>query len=127
MKLNNAEMLKRLEKVLNIMGNLYTVEDIRYYLRVGHMTAFVNEEPSGCIITDVSDYPQKRVLNVVAGFGTIEGIVALIPQLYAHAEENRCDTFYMRGRPGWARVLPKHGYGNTKLVSELKFDFLRTE
>lgn len=122
MKLSNDEMLARLRKVLDLGGNCYSVADIRAALRTGAMAAFVNEDPSGCILADICHYPQKRVLNVVAGFGTMKGIAALFPQLRAHAEECGCETIYMRGRHGWARVLPKFGSGPLGRLSELRFD-----
>lgn len=101
-------MRKRLQKALDLQGGLYSIEDIAVEVKAGRMQLFQNE--NGICIVSVLEFPQRKMLNVVAVVGTMDVIPTLQDEVEAFGRSQGCTRFYSEGRPGWTKVLTKFGW-----------------
>jgi hypothetical protein len=64
----------------------------------------------GACVTEVIDYPDRRVARIVLGAGRlVNHWHALLGKLESWAREEGCVSIEVVGRRGWGRVLPE-GY-----------------
>jgi hypothetical protein len=61
--------------------------------------------PKGAMVTQVQDYPRKRVLHVWWAGGELNAILELIPHIENFAKEIGCGKITCTGRKGWERVF----------------------
>jgi len=66
--------------------------------------------PKGCLVTEVADFPRKRVLNVFLGGGEMRQLVGMKDDVEAWARSIGCDATTITGRRGWSRVFARHGW-----------------
>jgi len=73
------------------------------------------------LLTEIVQYPRKRLLHVFLAGGSLEEIERMEPSLATFAERLDCDFISLAGRPGWKKVLDKHGYAPawTYMIKEL--------
>jgi hypothetical protein len=62
------------------------------------------------ILTEITEYPTKRVLNVFCAAGNLGEIQVMIPVLHAWALEKGCHEAYFTGRAGWEKALQSTGW-----------------
>jgi hypothetical protein len=62
---------------------------------------------NGAMVTQVQDYPRKRVLHVWWAGGELQTILELIPHIEQFAKDIGCKKITCTGRRGWERVF-KH-------------------
>ena len=62
---------------------------------------------NGAMVTEVQDYPRKRVLHVWWAGGRLETILQLIPHIEQFAKDIGCGKITCTGRKGWERIF-KH-------------------
>lgn len=105
--LGSEQLQKRLQRALDLAGNTHTIEDIQQAIARGQMQCFVTGD--SFVITEVTQYPRKRILNVFLAVGDIS-VVDLIPKLESFAREAGCDGMQTLGRAGWKRILPQRGW-----------------
>lgn len=63
------------------------------------------------VVTQIVEHPGKKICELIYLGG--DDMLDMIPELTAvedWAKENGCSDFHAIGRPGWERVLKKHGY-----------------
>lgn len=92
---------KEMARMLDIHGGLYTVEDIFEHLQSGKMQSFA--EGDTWVITQVNQFPRKKVLEVVFVIGDLETLHKISPRLDAYREEIGADFLMATGRLGWLR------------------------
>lgn len=63
-----------------------------------------------CVITEIIDYPKKRVLHIFLAGGSLEGIRALEEDAIQWAKSIGCTDFTLSGRKGWLRALKDNGW-----------------
>lgn len=92
----------------------YEPEDIFMQLASGGQmlwVAFEEDAIKGCVTTQISQYPRKRVLTCFTmggdDFPLWKG--PMFELLTKFALDNDCDDFEATGRPGWARVFKNEG------------------
>jgi hypothetical protein len=111
--LTDEKFDRLLRKGLRFAKETHSVDDIKRMVADGIMQAVFNE--SACIITQIVDYPQKRVLDVFMCVGDdLMSVKALKPQLEALAKQHRVDLgrAFVRGglvRPWMAMGWEKRG------------------
>jgi hypothetical protein len=103
--------VERLEKALKLGGNTHTVEDVVEAIKTGGMQCWWNDR--AMVVTEVVQYPRGRALNVFLAAGWLEDVMSLQPQIEDFGRNQGCQSMHMRGRKGWRRVLPKHGWSET--------------
>lgn len=105
--LGSEQLQKRLQRALDLSGNTHTIEDIQQAVARGQMQCFVDGD--SFIITEIMQYPRKRILNVFLIVGDIS-VIDLFPKIGDFAREAGCEYMQGFGRDGWKRVLPKRGW-----------------
>lgn len=94
----------KLQRALDAAGNTYTLDDLRALIAArGAQLWRVNE--CSVIVTEIIQYPQKRVLNVFLAAGELGPILDAVPDLEAFAKDMKCDWIELTGRRGWLRKL----------------------
>lgn len=111
-------MIARLQKALDHGNNCHSLEDVFAALKSGEMQCFWSDE--AFVVTQVCQYPQKRVLVVPFAAGRLADVMRLQPQVVAHAKSNGCEDLLVIGRRGWEKVLPKFGWKRGSTVFEMK-------
>lgn len=95
------EMFARLRKLLEYQGGFYTVEDILQCIQVGTMQSFAQGDT--WVVTQVHEFPRKKVLDIVFVLGERQDLHELEPQLEAFKQEIGADMMTATGRMGWLR------------------------
>ena len=107
----------KLEKTLERMGGLYTLEDILERIADGRMQSFT--EGNSWMITQIGVYPRRRVLELFATTGDLKDR-AVYDKVLAFAKEMGIDLLVGVGRRGWLPEAEKHGF-KVKTVSYLYY------
>lgn len=92
---------RKMERVLDRIGGLYTLNDILTAIGEGKMQTFV--ENNSWAITQVQDFPRARQLQLVAVVGDLKDVDALHAKLLAYADEVNAGLLSTHGRMGWLR------------------------
>lgn len=95
-------------KTLRAAGDTHTVGDIADHILSGRFQYWAGDGAG--IVTEVLEYPRKKVLNYFLGFGALDACLALQPQIEAFAYANGCRVVICAGRHGWEKILPAHGW-----------------
>ena len=99
---------KKLARVLERMGGLYTVNDILAEIAANRMQSFV--EGDSWLITRVSLYPRGKALEIVAALGDRDEVLLMVDRLPALAAEIGAGVIQTYGRKGWFRELERRGW-----------------
>lgn len=91
------------KKILVESGDLYTVDDILAEIADGRMQSFNVGE--SWVVTKVVNYPNKKVLDIVAAAGTLAELFEAQPIVDAFAREHACEAIMAFGRSGWERIM----------------------
>lgn len=95
----NRETFERLaDKALRKAGHTHLVEDVIDALQTGRMQALYND--GGMIITEITNFPNKRVCDVFLCVGELASIVALKPQLIEFGKHHAVELGRAHVRPG---------------------------
>src|SRR5580693_5822362 len=92
---------RKMERALDRMGGLFTLNDILTAIAEGRMQSFVHD--NSWAITQVNQYPRARTLQLVAIVGHLEDIDALHEQILSYADQANCGLLSTYGRLGWIR------------------------
>lgn len=73
------------------------------------------------LITEVLEYPQKRVLHVFLAGGVLEDLCDVQDKLKELARKSNCTALSLCGRRGWLKPLAVYGWkpGGSTLVCEV--------
>jgi hypothetical protein len=97
-----------LEAALEYSGGTHTFEDIVEGI---HRAAFQFwPAPNGAAITEIIEFPRKRVLHVFLAGGELDQIVDMDKSAGEFAKANGCTAMTIAGRKGWEKVLKKNGW-----------------
>lgn len=99
---------RKLERVLDRMGGLYTLQDILTNIATGKMQGFVEGE--SWAITQIGLYPRCKVLEIIAVVGNLEDLRALHDRLLIFAAEIGASMIQAYGRKGWLEDARRRGW-----------------
>jgi hypothetical protein len=73
--------------------------------------------PKGAVLTQIDDYPEERILQVVLMIGKDldKWEVSVLERLRAFGREHGCKAIEADCRPGLARFLKQYGFRTTKI------------
>ena len=103
-----------LEAALERSGGTHTLSDVVQAIQEGTMQFW--PAPRGCAVTEIVNYPQKKVLHIFLAGGEMDQIVDMDSSAVEFAKMNGCTGMSIAGRKGWARVLKEKGYQETYTV-----------
>ena len=98
----------RMSQALKADGNVYELPDIIAAIHRGDMQGFVSGDT--WIVTQITDYPRKKTLDLLYIAGDMAGMAVLYPQIEAFAVEHGCALIRGGGRDGWLRVGAPYGW-----------------
>ena len=98
----------KLAKVLNRMGNLYSVRDILERIDNHRMQSFA--EGDSWAVTQVAAYPRGTVLEIVVMVGEWKDLPALYDQIEEYADEIGATAMMAYGRKGWLPYAVERGW-----------------
>jgi hypothetical protein len=84
----------------------YTLEDIRGFIKDESMQAWIaiDEKIKGCVITDVINYPRKRILELLfIGGEDLDSWLYGWENIKDFAKKEGCKEIKSEGRPGWIK------------------------
>jgi hypothetical protein len=110
---NAAVYHEKLSKALARAGGLYTLNDILERCADGRMQSFTCN--NSWVVTQISVYPQARVIDIIALVGDLDDGENLHKQVFDFAAKHKVDAIIATGRTGWARLAKSHGW---KTVSQ---------
>lgn len=114
-KLAPEELMRRVERALQVGGGLYAPADIEACVEEGRMQALTHED--SLVVTEILTSPRRKFVNVALAVGSLEHFEPLQDQLMALGREHGCDAIRMGGRRGWASILPRHGWAQIPVIN----------
>lgn len=98
----NEELHSAATKVLSDMGGLYTVNDILAAIELNKMQSF--SDGYTWVVTQVHDFPQKKVVEIVLVVGDYYGAVAIQTRVEQFARQIGASFLIASGRRGWGKA-----------------------
>jgi hypothetical protein len=99
---------KKLARVLDRMGGLYTVNDILEAIAARRMQSFVEGE--SWALTRIAIYPRCKVVEVLAVVGRLDEARVLHDRVLVFAAEVGASVIQAYGRSGWMPDAKRHGW-----------------
>jgi hypothetical protein len=96
-----ASYHRKLDRLLDRMGSLYTAQDILTAIAEGKMQSFTVN--NSWVVTKVADFPRARQLELIAYVGDLADVDALHAKILAYADEVNAGLLSTYGRRGWLR------------------------
>ena len=84
-------------------GGTHRMQDIEAGVETGRFQLWVGPHCVG--ITEIVDFPLKRVLNIFLVGGDLEQIKGFQEEVWSWAEAQKCSEMTLSGRPGWSKAL----------------------
>ena len=108
-----------IQAALDHGGNTHTFEDVRDMILAGRLQIWPG--PRGCAVTEIIEYPRKKVLHCFLAGGEMDQIIDMIDSAIEWGKTQGCEGLTLSGRMGWQRVLAKHGFKPVLLTLERPF------
>lgn len=107
-----------IESALAYAGGTHTFEDIRAGVEAGSFLAWPGVR--SIIITEILQYPQRRVLNFFLAAGELPELEAMYPTVEMYGKLHGCASAVITGRKGWERsfLTKQEGWTPTLVVLE---------
>jgi hypothetical protein len=99
---------RKLERALDRQGGLYALGDILERIADGRMQSWV--EGNSWAVTQISVYPQRRSLEIVAVVGDLGDCRVLHDRVIQFAKDVSVDLISTYGRFGWIREARRNGW-----------------
>lgn len=105
--------MRLLQKALDYQG-VYTLDDVAHAVQTGESVLWPGER--SVMVTDFEGPRNEEGRIWLAGGDMTELVSEIRPRAEAFARSNGAQGMNIIGRPGWARVLAKEGYGQVAVV-----------
>jgi len=102
--------IAQLEEALAHMGGTHTFQDVLDAIKDGQMQSFA--EGNTWVVTQVLDFPRKRVLEIILVAGEMAEAEALYEKVLSFGREIGCQLVRTFGRDGWAKQAKTNGWTN---------------
>jgi hypothetical protein len=99
---------KKLARMLDRMGGLYTLHDILTAIADGRMQSFTHND--SWAITRIMDHPRGRSLEIFAVVGGLDDLRVLHDRLVIYAFEIGAKVIQAYGRKGWLNDAQRRGW-----------------
>jgi hypothetical protein len=102
MNITDPAMLKKLNKTLNMSGNLFDLNDIEIGLNNGDMQGHV--EGDTWAITQIHRWPRRKAVDIMFLVGSMDNSLKLFLKVEDWAKEMGADLITTVSRDGWERL-----------------------
>lgn len=107
------------DKALLIGGNTHTRQDIADGIANGRYQYWGDDQC--CLVTEIVDYPQKRVLHLFIAAGNLTKLLdEYLPQVKEFAKEHGCSSLTSVSRKGFLKRFPAYGFKPRCVTFELE-------
>ena len=106
--MTSAVYHRKLARVLDRMGGLFTLNDILTAIAEGRMQSFV--EGDSWIITQIVLFPRAKALDVFAAIGDLDDLRILHDRILDFAAEIGAGVIRAYGRKGWLPDAARRGW-----------------
>ena len=103
-----------IEAALEYSHGTHEFIDVVDAILSGKMQLWSNEH--GCAVTEVIDYPRKRMLHVFLAGGSKEAISDLSEPALKWAKDIGCSDLTLTGRKGWTKALKNDGWTTSHVM-----------
>lgn len=108
-------MRERVEATLLQFGGFYSFDDILERVMDGRMQSFAHKD--SWVVTQISVYPRKRVLDIVLAFGEIDDLELIHSDVIGFARRLGIPMIAaMMGRDGWTPYAKNNGWNRVGSV-----------
>lgn len=107
-----------LEAALGHGDGNHTFDDVAAGVLTGRYRLWVR--PNGCAVTEVLQFPRKKVCNVFLAGGEMQTVKDLQAPCEEYARAMGCSSVVQTGRKGWSRELKEQGWRETHVTLERK-------
>lgn len=101
-----AELFQNCEQFLEPAlkyDDTHDLQDIADSIENGSMQLW--PAPKGAMVTQVQNYPRKRILHIFMAGGDLESLMTLQPHIEKFAQDMGCQRITLTGRRGWERIF----------------------
>ena len=105
-----------IESALNYSGETHSFQDVVDGILKGTMQLWAGE--SGCAVTEISVFPQKKVLHTFLAAGDMDQILDFEESAAEFGRMNGCTAMTIAGRSGWKKILGKRDWHEQFVVLE---------
>lgn len=104
-----------IEAALSYADESHRYEDVAAMIAAGEAQFWPG--PASVVVTEVIDFPRRRVLNVFLAGGSLLELDAMLPLILDWGRTQGCTAATFTGRRGWARTfLTKQGWQQTLVM-----------
>lgn len=89
-------------------GSTHTFEDVILSVLKGDMQLW--HTPKGSAVTEVINAPRKRIMHWFLAGGEMDQVLRFQDSIRIYARAIGCTEMTLSGRPGWVKVLRRHGW-----------------
>lgn len=97
-----------LNRALEYAGSTHNLQDLYLLIRKGEAQLWGKGD--SCVVTEIKQYPRKRVLNIWLATGERDECYALAEWVVDWATQLGCDLVTFTGRRGWERANLPDGW-----------------
>jgi len=117
-----ARCSKWLQAALDHAGGTHTLEDVEEGVRNG--TLFFWPGHNSAAVTEVIEYPKRRVFHIFLAGGDLEELSIMEESATAFAKHLGCQGMSIAGRRGWVKAFKDKGYKEylTTVIKPLEVD-----
>ena len=108
-----------IESALDKGGDTHSFLDVVEGVLSGHMQLWPGEE--GCAVTEIVNYPNKKVLHVFLAAGDLKRITNMHEDAVEWGKSQGCNGMSLSGRSGWKKILEKEGWKQQQVVLVKEF------
>lgn len=96
---------QEVEELLVEAGGLYTFQDLLDNINNGTMQSF--SDGQSWIVTQVSQFPRRKIVELVLGVGNLENLYKLAEEVEKFARAEGATMLFLNGREGWSKIHPE--------------------
>lgn len=106
--ITNDGLVRELRRAIAAAGDLWTLADLVELAREGRIQVW--HDGGAVVMTDVVDFPRKRIVRVFLVAGRMAGVRRLARQVEAFAVASEADAMVAEGRAAWERIGAPMGW-----------------
>jgi hypothetical protein len=108
-----------IEGALEYSHGTHDFADIVKAIKEQKMQIWINDD--AVAVTEIIDYPKKRMLHVFLAGGSMQGVRSLEDSAVKWAKDIGCSAFTLTGRKGWEKALKNSGWqvSHSMMIKEI--------
>jgi hypothetical protein len=96
----------------------HSFDDVCYLTMNGKYAWFVSDSQKSLVLTELQQFPRKKNLHGFVACGEMKDLMQLVWDIICYYKEHHPEVMSasLTGRPGWERVMKKHGWKHTSVT-----------